>query len=241
MTKSLTDFKALTFDTYGTLIDWEAGIHAALAPLLTQTSVSRDKALEEFAAAESVLEESRPDMIYSDILRTAYGTLAQQWNVEASAEQVETFGNSVKDWPAFDDAPSALAYLKQHYKMITLTNCDRESYKGSSQRLGFEWDAIYTAQDVGSYKPAPRNFDYLLEHLEADFGIGKGDILHTAQSLFHDHVPATAYGLSTAWIDRRKDQGGFGATMPPTGDYRIDFHFGSMAEMAAAHRAASVD
>ena len=118
--------------------------------------------------------------------------------------------------------------------MVTLTNCDRDSYKGSSRRLDFEWDAIYTAQDIGSYKPDPRNFDYLLAHLRADFGFEKGDILHTAQSLFHDHVPATAHGIATAWIDRRKDRDGHGATVPPSADYHLDFHFADMAEMAAA-------
>ena len=235
--KRLTDFKVLTFDTYGTLIDWETGIFNALAPLLSQTRLSRDGALEDFAAAESAREAATPGMIYSDLLQTVHGALAEKWGVETNAGEAAVFGNSVKDWPAFDDAPAALAYLKQHYKMVTLTNCDRESYKGSNKRLGFEWDAIYTAQDVGSYKPDPRNFDYLLEHLQADFGLGMGDILHTAQSLFHDHVPATAHGLATAWIDRRKNEGGFGATMPPAGDYRIDFHFASMAEMAAAHKA----
>lgn len=238
MTKRLTDFKVLTFDTYGTLIDWEAGIHAALAPLLARTDLSRDKALEDFAAAESAQEEATPGMIYSELLTTVYDTLAGTWGVHGSADEATAFGNSVKDWPAFDDAPAALAYLARHYKMVTLTNCDRTSYKGSNARLGFEWDAIYTAEDVGSYKPDRRNFDYLLENLRADFGLEKGDILHTAQSLFHDHVPATAYGLATAWIDRRKDRDGFGATMPPAGDYNIDFHFAGMAEMAAAHREA---
>ena len=180
-------------------------------------------------------------MIDSDLLSTVYRTLAADWGVDGSFEEAAVFGQSVKDWPAFDDAPAALAYLARHYKMVTLTNCDRESYKGSNARLGFEWDAIYTAQDVGSYKPDPRNFDYLLEHLSADFGFERGDILHTAQSLFHDHVQATAYGLATAWIDRRKHVDGFGATVPPSGGYRIDFHFDSMAAMAAAHREAIVD
>ena len=236
MTKHLTDFKVLTFDTYGTLIDWESGIHTALAPLLARKPLSRDRALEEFAAAESAQEAATPGMIYSNLLTTVYGTLADNWGIDANAGEAAAFGQSVKDWPAFDDAPEALAYLARHYKMVTLTNCDRDSYKGSNARLEIEWDAIHTAQDVGSYKPDHRNFDYLLEHLRADFGFGKGDILHTAQSLFHDHVPATAYGLSTAWIDRRKDQDGFGATMPPSGDYSIDFHFAGMADMAAAHR-----
>ncbi len=241
MIKRLTDFKVLTFDTYGTLIDWEAGIFAALAPLLSGTRLSRDAALEDFAAAESASETAAPGMIYSDLLRTVHGALAEKWGLESRPGEAAAFGNSVKDWPAFDDAPAALIYLKQHYKMVTLTNCDRESYKGSNARLGFEWDAIYTAQDVGAYKPDPRNFEYLLAHVRADFGLAKDDILHTAQSLFHDPVPATAHGLATAWIDRRQDQDGFGATVPPSGDYRIDFHFASMAAMAAAHREAIAD
>ncbi len=236
MTRRLTDFKVLTFDTYGTLIDWESGIHNALAPLLSRTQRSRDEALEDFAAAESAQEAATPGMIYSDLLRTVHGPLAEKWGVETNAGEAAAFGASVKNWPAFDDAPAALAYLARHFKMVTLTNCDRESYKGSNQRLGVEWDAIYTAQDVGAYKPDPRNFDYLLAHLRADFGFEKGDILHTAQSLFHDHVQATAHGLATAWIDRRKHVDGFGATVPPSGDYRIDFHFDSMAAMADAHR-----
>ncbi len=234
--KRLTAFKVLTFDTYGTLIDWETGIHTALAPLLSRAPLSRDAALEQYAAVESAQQAATPAMIYSELLRPVYETLAGQWGVDASPGEAEAFGNSVKDWPAFADAPAALAALKQHFKMVTLTNCDRESYKASNQRLEIEWDAIYTAQDVGSYKPDHRNFDYLLDHLRADFGFEKGDILHTAQSLFHDHVPATAYGLATAWIDRRKDRDGYGATAPPSGDYRIDFHFDSMAALAAAHR-----
>ena len=177
-------------------------------------------------------------MIYSDLLSAIHRTLAEKWGVDADPGEAAAFGNSVKDWPAFPDAPAALAYLAQHYKMVTLTNCDRESYRGSNKRLEIEWDAIHTAQDVGSYKPDHRNFDYLLEHLRTDFGFEKGDVLHTAQSLFHDHVPATAFGLATAWIDRRKDRDGFGATVSPTGDYRIDFHFDGMAAMAAAHREA---
>lgn len=236
MTNRLSEFKVLTFDTFGTLIDWEAGIYDALQPLLSGVSLSRDSALEDFAAAETA-KQAAPAMLYSDILKTVHEVLAEKWGVKTTAEAAADFGNSVGDWPAFPDAPDALAYLSQHYKMVTLTNCDRQSYKGSNKRLGIAWDGLYTAQDVGSYKPDPRNFDYLLARLQADFGYRKSDILHVAQSLFHDHVPATACGLATAWIDRRKDQDGFGATAPPSGDYHIDFYFDSMAALAAAHRA----
>jgi 2-haloacid dehalogenase len=99
-----------------------------------------------------------------------------------------------------------------------------------------EFDAIYTAQDVGSYKPDPANFAYMLEHIGA-LGIQKSDILHTAQSLFHDHVQAKKAGLATCWIDRRMDKGGLGATAAPPEQVEVDFHYPSMAALAEAHRA----
>lgn len=130
--------------------------------------------------------------------------------------------------------------------MITLTNCDRESYKGSDSRLGRPWDAIYTAENIGSYKPygrgywaykpSRRNFEYLLERVDNDFGFRKKDILHVAQSLFHDHEPATALGLATAWIDLSQDLEGHGATKTPSGPYRTDFQFKSMAGFVRAHK-----
>jgi 2-haloacid dehalogenase len=234
----LTDYKVLTFDTYGTLIDWETGIYSALGPLLAklETAPARDRALEHFARAESTRQAETPGMIYSELLATVYLTLAKEWGAAASHDEATKFGSSVKDWPAFADSRPALQYLKKHYRLITLTNCDRTSYRGSDERLGHPWDAIYTAQDVGSYKPSVKNFDYLLEHVRKEFGFERADILHTAQSLFHDHVPATAHGLATAWIDRRHDAEGYGATMPPPGEYRIDFHFTSMADMVRAHQ-----
>ncbi|MBS0562102.1 MAG: HAD hydrolase-like protein, partial [Proteobacteria bacterium] len=158
------------------------------------------------------------------------------WGVDATEEEHRRFGASVPDWPAFPDSAEALAYLKRHYKLVILSNVDRVSFAGSNKRLGVEFDAIYTAQDIGSYKPDPRNFQYMLDKL-AGQGIGKADILHTAQSLFHDHVPAKRFGLAGAWIDRRADQGGgWGATAKPAEDARYDFRFTSLAEMAEAHR-----
>ncbi len=235
----LTDFQALTFDCYGTLIDWESGIHTALGPLLAKVGreMSRDAALETFAKAESRQQAETPGMLYPELLAAVHASLAAEWGVAATAEENAAFGRSVPDWPAFPDATEALEYLKPHYKLVILSNVDRESFKGSNRRLQVAFDAIYTAQGIGSYKPDPRNFDYLLDHMQRDFGIDKSGILHTAQSLFHDHAPATAAGLATAWIDRRKGQEGFGATMPPPGEVKVDFHFASMTEMADAHRA----
>ncbi len=98
------------------------------------------------------------------------------------------------------------------------------------------FDAIYTAEDIGSYKPDPRNFTYLIEHMEADLGIRRAEILHTAQSLRHDHVPAEKARLARAWIDRRSDKKGTGATGEPARPPQLDFHFKSLAELVEAHR-----
>jgi 2-haloacid dehalogenase len=239
----LTDFRVLTFDCYGTLIDWESGIHTALQPLLRKAGLTlpRDAVLETFAKHESAQEAETPDMVYSDLLATVHRRLARQWLTTASEQDHQLFGASVSQWPEFPDSPAALQYLKQHYKLVILSNVDRESFKGSNKRLAVAFDAIYTAQDVGSYKPNPANFRYMLDHL-AKLGHAKDDILHTAQSLFHDHAPAKQFGLARAWIDRRHDRAGWGATMPPPDmeegrGGRYDFRFTSMADVVIAHQA----
>ncbi len=121
---------------------------------------------------------------------------------------------------------------------MILSNVDRASFAATLPRLGVPFDAVFTAQDIGSYKPDPRNFAYLVDRLAA-MGIAKTDILHTAQSLFHDHAPANAAGLASAWIDRRQDAAGWGATSPPPPGVRYDFRFPCMAGMVQAHQAES--
>ena len=234
----LTDYKVLTFDCYGTLIDWEAGIFAALQPLLARaaTPPAKDAVLEAFARHESAQEAETPQMLYSDLLAAVHRRLADEWGLLADDAEHRRFGASVADWPAFPDSAEALAYLKQHTKLVILSNVDRTSFAASNARLRVTFDAIYTAQDIGSYKPDLANFHYMLDHL-AELGIAKSEILHTAQSLFHDHAPAKAVGLASAWIDRRHATGGFGATMAPPAGANYDFHFTSMADFAAAHRA----
>ena len=232
----LTDFDVLTFDCYGTLIDWESGIFAALQPLLRKAAapLSRDAALEIFARHESAQEAETPGMIYSELLAQVHRRLAEELALPATEDEHRSFGASVPDWPAFADSASSLQYLKKYYQLVILSNVDRESFKGSNRRLAVEFDAIYTAQDVGSYKPDEANFDYMLSHL-GDRGVEKGKILHTAQSLFHDHAPAKKKELASAWIDRRHDQDGWGATMPAAGS-AFDFRFTSMADMVKAHQ-----
>ena len=235
----LSDFKVLTFDTYGTLIDWETGIYNGLAPLVDKAGLEDrppDEILASFARHEADQQVRTPAMVYMQLLSVVYHRLAEEWGVRVTDEEANMFGASVPDWPEFPDSPRALQYLKKHFKLVTLTNCDRLSYRASNLRLRIEYDAIYTAQDIGSYKPDPRNFEYMLRRLREDFGLGKDDILHTAQSLFHDHAPANRFGLASAWIDRRHASQGWGATLPPPGTPKFDFRFQSMIEMAKAHQ-----
>lgn len=234
----LTDFKALTFDCYGTLIDWESGMVAALQPLVDKVSrpLSRNEVLEAHARNESRQQAKTPGKPYRELLAVVYKRLAEEWNVTASWEECLAYGRSVRDWPAFPDTVEALRELKKHYQLVILSNVDNESFSYSNARLGVAFDAIYTAEDIGSYKPAAANFDYMLEAL-AIRGIAKADILHTAESLFHDHKPANAAGLASCWIYRRHADEGFGATMDPGAMPHYDFRFDSLGEMAAAVKA----
>ena len=234
----LTDFKALTFDCYGTLIDWEAGIFAALQPLLSagDVTLAREAVLAAFARHESAQQAATPGMLYRDLLTEVHRRLAREWQVTLPEAPHRAFGGSVPQWPAFADTPAALAYLGRHYRLIILSNVDRDSFAASNAKLGVQFDAICTAQDIGSYKPDARNFRYLIETV-AKLGIGRDAILHTAQSLYHDHAPAKAAGLASAWIDRRQSEAGWGATLAPAQLPAYDFRFTSLKEMADAHRA----
>ena len=233
----LTDFKVLTFDCYGTLIDWETGIVNALRPLLRRAAMERkrDEVLASFAQHETAQEAESPAMIYPELLAQVHRRLAEEWGIAVSEADNRAFGGSVGDWPAFADSAASLSYLKQFHKLVILSNVDRKSFAQSRKRLGVAFDAVYTAEDIGSYKPDLRNFRYLIAALKRS-GHVERDILHIAQSLFHDHGPANAVGLRSAWIDRRRDAAGSGATPPPPEGVRYDFRFPGMAELVEAHR-----
>ena len=264
----LTDYRVLTFDCYGTLIDWETGIWDALQPLIMHdddaapggsagtgdasfarsaggtpptsatrsATVTRADALRAFAQCESRQERATPGLRYPELLTRVHRSIAETLGLRTDAALDEAFGASVPFWPAFPDTADALRVLKRHYRLVILSNVHREGIAASNRRLGVAFDAVYTAEDIGSYKPADANFEYLLAHLESDLGLARSDVLHTAQSLHHDHVPANRFGLANAWIDRQRLSAGgsWGATarvdpMPST-----DFVFFSMGEMAEA-------
>jgi 2-haloacid dehalogenase len=205
------DFDVLTFDCYGTLIDWETGILAGLRPILTAHGVEADdeSVLQAFARHESEVEAG-PYRRYREVLGEVLAAMLDHFGETVSAEEVEAFGGSVADWPAFPDSASALARLHERFKLGVITNCDDDLFAASQARLGTTFDWVVTAQQAKRYKPNPRGFELMFERV----GLPPARILHVAQSLFHDHVTAKRLGLSTVWVDRRAGRPGGGATPP---------------------------
>jgi 2-haloacid dehalogenase len=204
-------FRALTFDCYGTIIDWEAGILAALRPVFERRAVQArdDELLEAFGAAEAEIEAG-PYQRYRDVLGEVLVRLGRDRGFEPTQEEVDAFGGSVGEWPPFGDSVEALRRLATRFRLGVITNCDDDLFATTSRGLGVTFDPVVTAQQVGSYKPSHRNFEVMFDRL----GLPRDQILHVAQSLFHDHVPAKELGLSTVWVDRRQGRGGSGATKP---------------------------
>jgi 2-haloacid dehalogenase len=231
----LAEYDALSFDCYGTLIDWEAGLAAVLGPWARrqQPGLSDEDLLAAYSGHEAEVEAERPTSLYPDVLAESFRRTGAALGVAVSDEDAAALGSSVADWPAFPDSADALARLKRHYRLIILSNIDRAGFAASNRRLGVEFDTVLTAQDIGSYKPNPANFDALLTRID-ELGIPRGRLLHVAQSLFHDHVPAKAKGLPTVWINRRQDQQGWGATPPPAAGVQPDAEFPSMRAFADA-------
>jgi 2-haloacid dehalogenase len=221
-------FDVLTFDCYGTLIDWEAGILAALRPRLASHGIDGpdDALLEAFARHEAEVEAG-PYQRYRDVLGSVLTAMLGHRDAEPSPEEVAAFGGSVVDWPAFADSPAALARLHDRFRLGVITNCDDDLFAASEAKLGLKFDWVVTAQQAKRYKPNPRGFELLFERV----GIPPSRILHVAQSLYHDHVPAKRLGLATAWVDRRGDRPGFGAT--PPADATPDLTVPDMATLAS--------
>lgn len=231
----LTSFAALSFDCYGTLIDWEAGIGAVLAPWAREQGLDLgdEQLLLAYADNEATVESERPSALYPEVLAEAFRRTGDRLGAAVSDEWAQRLGGSVPDWPAFPDSADALALLAGRYKLIILSNVHRAGFAGSNERLHGDFAAIITAEDVGAYKPAENHFRAVDARLP-ELGIERSGLLHVAQSLFHDHVPAKRERLRSVWINRRHDRPGWGATPEPAGEWSFDLEFPSMNEFAAA-------
>ena len=228
-------FDALSFDCYGTLIDWEAGIAAVLSPWARAQGLDlTDEALlTAYSGHEAYAESCHPTDAYPVILARSLRELGHELGAQVAEADAERLACSVPAWPAFPDSPAALQALAQRYQLIILSNVGRASLEASHRRLQVTFTSILTAEDIGSYKPDPRNFDALLAEVDR-LGVPRDRLLHVAQSLFHDHVPAKEIGLPTVWINRRHDRPGWGATPEPAPGVTPDWEFPTMAAFARA-------
>ena len=198
--------EVLTFDCYGTLIDWESGLLSALRAVVGREGTN-DDLLETYGRSEAKAEAGKW-LPYRSVLQMGLTDVCAERGVAPTDRQLAAFGASVAEWPAFPDSAAALANLRQRFKLGVVTNCDDDLFAASNGKLGEPFDWIITAQQAQSYKPSRHNFELALERI----GRPARAVLHVAQSLYHDHVPAQAMGLATAWINRRHDRPGFGAT-----------------------------
>ena len=221
------DFDVLTFDCYGTLIDWETGILDALRPVFAahRVDLTPERTLELYGELESAAERG-PYREYKAILRTVLEGLGTRFGFTATANELEQFSTSVKDWPAFPDSAAALQALHKKYRLAILSNIDDDLFAHSAQRLQVRFDWIITAQQVKSYKPSLNNFRMAFGRI----GVPQNRILHVAQSLFHDIAPANALGLSSVWVNRRHKKEGSGAT--PEAQARPDLEVPDLRTLA---------
>lgn len=224
--------RALSFDCYGTLIDWEAGIVEAVRNLHPSAAFDPERLLAEYAALESRLERQSPGLGYPALVERVYAELVASLGLPFSADDARRFAWSIGEWPPFPDSPAALVVLQRRFALIVLSNVNRESFARSERRLGVKFDHVFTAEDIGSYKPDRRNFEYMLDRLASD-GIEPNGLVHVAQSRYHDIEPAKAMGLRAVWVDRRRGRAGWGATPPPSRDVDPDLTVPSLADLAS--------
>lgn len=247
MGRLLDTYDLLSFDCYGTLVDWEGGIIQGLKPLVDRLdkldSMRDDKTaiLRRYMYHEGQIQKTFPTLKYASILTKVYEELASEWGLRETVMDGESaaFGASIGYWPVFPDTLAALRELQKHFKLVILSNVDRESFRKTlaGPLAGFEFDAVYIAEEIGSYKPDLNNFQYLVHGCEKNLQVSKEKILHTAYALNHDLVPAHDLGLSTCWIERKPNAMG-GELSLIQGQLSLDFQFRSMKDMADAVHAA---
>jgi 2-haloacid dehalogenase len=211
MTINFQQFEVISFDCYGTLIDWESGILGAIKPILSdyEIDISDREILELFAQQESVYELG-DYLKYREILRRVMQVYGETFDFEPTESELDALANSIQDWQPFPDTVEALQALKKRYKLTIISNIDNDLFADTAKKLKVEFDWIVTAEQVKAYKPSLQTFAFAIERM----GISPEKLLHVAQSVYHDIAPAKSIGLTTVWVNRRKGKEGSGATSP---------------------------
>jgi 2-haloacid dehalogenase len=219
--------RALTFDCYGTLIDWESGLLTALRPILDRyrVEIEDERVLQMHARLEPAAQRGEYRS-YREILGSVVEGIGRELGFTPAPDEIASLADSVPGWAAFPDTVDALRRLKRRFSLAIISNIDDDLIAGSVRQLGVEFDHVITSQQVRSYKPSLNNFERAVDRI----GLSPDAIVHVAQSLFHDIVPATEIGLTTVWVNRRKGRPGFGAT--PAAEARPDLEVSDLATLA---------
>jgi 2-haloacid dehalogenase len=229
-------FKAVTFDCYGTLIDWETGITRVVRPWVDaiNPAIPTDLVITSFALHQAKHQQTRPTLLYPEVLARTWKDIERTFGWNEDPAHAAAFAASVPDWPPFADTVESLKYLARFYKLVILSNVDNASLAETVRRqLQVPFEATVTAEDVASYKPGLPHFTRTFERLAAK-GIAKGEILHVAQSKHHDIRPGRELGLTTVWVNRRHDRPGSGATLATDAEPHLTVN--SLAELVALHK-----
>jgi 2-haloacid dehalogenase len=220
-------FSTISFDCYGTLINWEAGILPALRAVLSRHGHKLDDStiLELYGEFEAQAE-SGPYRKYRDVLQSVVQAFGERLKFDASSSE-RSLSESVPTWPAFPDTVAALHQFKKRFKLAIISNIDDDLFAKTQELLGVEFDAVITAERAQSYKPSLRNFELALRAL----GIDREHLLHAGQSIYHDVIPAQSLGIATVWVNRKSARPGIGAVRPAEG--KPDLEVPDLASLAA--------
>lgn len=214
-------FRLISFDCYGTLIDWESGILNAIHPILAahRAELSTPEILGLFGELESEAE-SGEYRSYREVLRTVVRGLGKRLGFEASRDEQDLLAGSVGNWLPFSDTIAALERLKERFQLAIISNVDDDMFAGTSSRLGVSFDHVITAGQARAYKPSPKIF----ELSERRFSVPRNEWLHAGQSIYHDVIPAKSLGIATVWVNRPSGRPGIGAVRFAAGapDVEID-------------------
>jgi 2-haloacid dehalogenase len=202
-------FKVLTFDCYGTLIDWETGIFSALRPILSAHGkpITDSALLQMYSALEAEAEQGEFQP-YRDVLQSVVRGFGQRLGFTPTAVQMRSLPESLATWRPFPDTVPALRELKKRYQLAVISNVDDDLFAATAPQLKVSFDHVITAGQARCYKPGLEIFGMALSRI----GVPVGQILHVAQSIYHDVIPAKSLGISTVWVNRPSPRPGAGAS-----------------------------